>query len=199
MKLDIKIIPLEESTQASGMGWALTITNIIVQYKYCVSGHYSLSCFYLNATFWRLDYVSIFMWNLLSLAQSIELVPIAETLCLNKNRTMDNVQNTQYLYHDTIVKLLDLIVMQAFEIGWALEQLSFKAWNFERLLDEQAMLGVSLIITAWHVLGLRMEETPSNFGGKPRIYCISNRGPPARGGPPAWRLGVGLTTLHRKK
>jgi hypothetical protein len=27
--------------------------------------------------FWRLDYVSVFKWNLLSWAQSIELVPIS--------------------------------------------------------------------------------------------------------------------------
>jgi hypothetical protein len=42
MKLGMKIIPVEESTQASEMGWALTITNIVVQYKYCVSEHYTV-------------------------------------------------------------------------------------------------------------------------------------------------------------
>jgi hypothetical protein len=35
-------------------------------YSYCVSEHYSLSCFYLKHTFWRLDSVSIFRWKLLS-------------------------------------------------------------------------------------------------------------------------------------
>jgi hypothetical protein len=43
-----------------------------------------------------------------------------------------------------------------------------------------------------------MEETPSSFGGKLRIYCISSRGQLTRGGPPAGGLGVGLTTPHRK-
>jgi hypothetical protein len=31
------------------------------------------------------------------------------------------------------------------------------------------------------------------------IRCRSSRGQPTRGGPPAWGLGVGLTTPHRKK
>jgi len=31
------------------------------------------------------------------------------------------------------------------------------------------------------------------------ILFSSSRGQPTRGGPPAWRLGVGLTTPHRKK
>jgi hypothetical protein len=67
-----------------------------------------------NTTFRRLDFVSVFRSNLLSRAQSIELVPnsgdtcrrrqnpISETLCFEKisrtlfldtDRTMDNVQN----------------------------------------------------------------------------------------------------------
>jgi hypothetical protein len=50
-------------------------------YSQCVSGHYLLSCFYEHLTrtaFWRLNSVSGFRWNLLSWAQSIELVPISE-------------------------------------------------------------------------------------------------------------------------
>jgi hypothetical protein len=54
------------------------------------------------------------------------------------------------------------------------------------------MLGGSLVTTAWRVLRLRMEETLSKYGGN----C---RGQPTMGGPPAWGLGVGLTTPHRKK
>jgi hypothetical protein len=46
--------------------------------KYCVSGHYTSSCFCLKSTkFRRLDSVSVFRWNLLSWSQSIELVPIS--------------------------------------------------------------------------------------------------------------------------
>jgi hypothetical protein len=61
------------------------------------------------------------------------------------------------------------------------------------------MSGGSLVTTAWCVLRLRMEETPSSYGGQLRIYLISSRGHPTRGGPPAWGLGVGLITPHRKK
>jgi len=31
-----------------------------------------------------------------------------------------------------------------------------------------------------------------------RMYWLSNHGQPARGGPPAWGLGEGLKTPHRK-
>jgi hypothetical protein len=31
------------------------------------------------------------------------------------------------------------------------------------------------------------------------MYCISSRGQQARGGPPAWVLGVGLTIPRHKK
>jgi hypothetical protein len=61
------------------------------------------------------------------------------------------------------------------------------------------MLGGSLVTTAWRVFRLRMEETPSSYGGKLRMYWIYSRGQPSRGGPPAWGLSVGLTTPHRKK
>jgi hypothetical protein len=33
-----------------------------------------------------------------------------------------------------------------------------------------AMLGGSIFTTAWRVLRLRMEETPSSYGGQLRIY-----------------------------
>jgi hypothetical protein len=61
------------------------------------------------------------------------------------------------------------------------------------------MLGGSLVTMAWRVLRLRMEETPSSFGGKLQIYLLSSRGQPTRGGPPAWGLGVELTAPHHKK
>jgi hypothetical protein len=32
------------------------------------------------------------------------------------------------------------------------------------------MLGGSLVTTAWRILRLQMEETPSSFGGKLQIY-----------------------------
>jgi hypothetical protein len=39
-----------------------------------------------------------YRWNLLSWAQSIELVPVSETLCVsNKSRTTDNVQKQKIL------------------------------------------------------------------------------------------------------
>jgi hypothetical protein len=39
----------------------------------------------------------------------------------------------------------------------------------------------------------------SRYGGQLRIYSISSRGQPRRVGPPAWELGVVLTTPHRNK
>jgi hypothetical protein len=42
-------------------------------------------------------------------------------------------------------------------------------------------------------------EMASSYGGELWIHWISNHGQTARGGPQAWWLGVGLTTLHRKK
>jgi hypothetical protein len=52
-----------------------------------------------------------------------------------------------------------------------------------------AILGGSLVNTAWRVLRLRMDETPSSYGGQLRIYWISSRGQPTRGDPLI--LGVG--------
>jgi hypothetical protein len=50
----------------------------VYTYNYYVSGHYPSSCFYLkHIKFWRLDFVFDFKWNLLSWAQSIELVPVS--------------------------------------------------------------------------------------------------------------------------
>jgi hypothetical protein len=44
--------------------------------------------FILNATFRRLDSVSVFRWNLLSLAQSVELVPLSGHLqCQNQSQS----------------------------------------------------------------------------------------------------------------
>jgi hypothetical protein len=51
-------------------------------------------------------------------------------------------------------------------------------------------------IVCWRVLRLWMEGTASRCGGYLRIYWISSRGQPTRGGPQAW--GLGLTTPHRK-
>jgi hypothetical protein len=38
----------------------------------------------------------------------------------------------------------------------------------------------------------------SGYGGQLRLYRISSRGQPTRGGPPDWGLGVELTTPHHK-
>jgi hypothetical protein len=46
-------------------------------YNYYVSGHYQSSCFYLKHTaLRRLGSLSVFSWNLVSWAKSVELVPI---------------------------------------------------------------------------------------------------------------------------
>jgi hypothetical protein len=51
---------------------------MVYYYNYCVSGHYTSSCFYSkHITFRKLDSLSVFRWNLLSWAQLIELVPIS--------------------------------------------------------------------------------------------------------------------------
>jgi hypothetical protein len=42
-------------------------------------------------------------------------------------------------------------------------------------------------------------ETGSRYGGQLRIYLKSSNRELTRGGPPAWRLGGGLTTFKLKK
>jgi hypothetical protein len=64
--------------------------------------------------------------------------------------------------------------------------------------DFPTMLSGSTVTAAWRVLGLRIEETASRYGGYLRIYWISSRRQPTVGGPPAWRLGGGLTTFPVK-
>jgi hypothetical protein len=61
-----------------------------------------------------------------------------------------------------------------------------------------SMLSGSTVTMAWRVLGLWIKKTASRYGGYMRIYWISSRGQPTVGGPPAWGLGGGLTTLPRK-
>jgi len=45
------------------------------------------------------------------------------------------------------------------------------------------------VTTACCILGLRMEETASRYGGQLRIYWISSRGKPTVGGYIAWAVG----------
>jgi hypothetical protein len=42
--------------------------------------------------------------------------------------------------------------------------------NLKMISRKEAMSGGSLVTTAWRVLRLQMEETPSSFGGQLRIY-----------------------------
>jgi hypothetical protein len=57
-------------------------------------------------------------------------------------------------------------------------------WSLSWAISIQStMLGGSLVTTAWRVLRVRMEETPSSFGGQLRIYWLCSRGQPTRGGP----------------
>jgi hypothetical protein len=60
------------------------------------------------------------------------------------------------------------------------------------------VLSGSTVTTAWRVLGLRIEDTASRYGGWLRMYWISSRGEPTVGGLPDWVLGGGLTTFPRK-
>jgi hypothetical protein len=66
------------------------------------------------------------------------------------------------------------------------------------LLDISLCYVGPLVTTAWRVLGLRMEGTASSWRLAANILT-SSRGQTTRGGPPAWGLGVVLTTPHRKK
>jgi hypothetical protein len=71
-------------------------------------------------------------------------------------------------------------------------------WQITKYEICPSMLGGPLITTAWRVLRLRMEETPSRYGGKLRIYWLRSRGQPTRGGSPARGLGVRLTNPRCK-
>jgi hypothetical protein len=72
------------------------------QYSYCVCGHWPFSSFYLKqyTTFRRLDSVSVFRWNLLIWAQSVELVPISGHQHQHKTRYVKEPLHTP----STIVK-----------------------------------------------------------------------------------------------
>jgi hypothetical protein len=65
------------------------------------------------------------------------------------------------------------------------------------------MLGGVPVSTAWRVLGLRIGERPPAMMEVSCEYILNkqlltnDRG--VGGGTAAWGLGVGLTTLHRKK
>ena len=50
-----------------------------------------------------------------------------------------------------------------------------------------------------HVCQVADGGTASRYGGHQRIYWISSRGQPTRGGPPAWWLGEVPRATHRKK
>jgi hypothetical protein len=62
----------------------------------------------------------------------------------------------------------------------------------------EAMLGGSLVTTAWHVLGLWMEGQPPAVEGGCK-YMIKQIGQSTKGDPPARGLGMGPTTLPHKK
>jgi hypothetical protein len=49
--------------------------------------------FIYKTKFWRLESVSVFRWNLLSWAQSIELVPISEHLHQHQVRYISQAQH----------------------------------------------------------------------------------------------------------
>jgi hypothetical protein len=55
------------------------------------------------------------------------------------------------------------------------------------------------VTEALRVLGLRMEETASKYGGKLRIYLISSILHLTTVDPPAWGLGEGPKTPRRKE
>jgi hypothetical protein len=59
------------------------------------------------------------------------------------------------------------------------------------------MLVGSLLITAWRVLGLRMDELPLAMEGSCE-YIEKTRGQTTTGGPAIWGLGVGLISSHLK-
>jgi len=68
------------------------------------------------------------------------------------------------------------------------------------VLDFYVSNGIMLVLVtvSWQVLGLRMEETASRYGGYLWMYWVSSHAQPTRCGPPAWGLGEGLTTPHCK-
>jgi hypothetical protein len=69
-------------------------------------------------------------------------------------------------------------------------------WNiYCKVMWRAAMLGGSLVTTTWRMDG----GDALQVWRKLKIYWISSRRQPTRGGPPAWRLGVGQTNPHRKK
>jgi hypothetical protein len=70
--------------------------------------------------------------------------------------------------------------------------------NFPTFYGTRRFITVFTRALHWSLSWARSIETASTYQGLLRIYWISSRGHPTRGGPPAWGSGVGLTTLHCK-
>jgi len=56
----------------------------------------------------------------------------------------------------------------------------------------------TLVTVAWRVFWLRIKNTASGYVGYLRMYWISSREQPTRGGPPPLGLNDGLTICHIK-
>jgi hypothetical protein len=75
--------------------------------KFIVSRHYPSSFFHLkHTTFRRLDSVSVFWWNLLSWAQSIELVPVSGSPSVQSTQLGAELRKLNSVHYRLCVKIV---------------------------------------------------------------------------------------------
>jgi hypothetical protein len=115
------------------------------------------------------------------------------SLQVNNSSNWGNTRSLAFTYHNSLKNVIDTYINTL-----CLQKLVAYRYLFQISTYLWVMLGGSLVTTVWHVFRLRMEETPSSYGGQLRIYLISKRGQPTRGGPLVLGLGVGLISHHKK-
>lgn len=69
-------------------------------------------------------------------------------------------------------------------------------WRLFLCVDKVGVTKPLCVTTAWRVFRQPMEDTAYGYGGRLRVDRIKSRGWPAKGGPPVWGLGEGLTYPH---
>jgi hypothetical protein len=97
------------------------------------------------------------------ISEGLKMLPFIRYITFSAY-TFDNLM---ILYNAVFRSKLDYVSVAS---SPSLQLIHLNLKEFGDNLQPLAMLGGSHVTTAWRVLRLRMEETPSRFGGKLRTY-----------------------------